>query len=72
MVDQAAESSNQPMAETPGLKSLVIRVCRKEMVGKVGITVSPANPDRVWAIVEAEDGGVFRSDNAGHTWTKDK
>jgi photosystem II stability/assembly factor-like uncharacterized protein len=40
------------------------------MVGKVGITVSPANPDRVWAMVEAEDGGVFRSDNAGRTWTK--
>ena len=40
------------------------------VVGKVGITVSPANPERVWAIVEAEDGGVFRSDNAGKTWTK--
>ena len=40
------------------------------MVGKVGITVSPANPERMWAIVEAEDGGVFRSDNAGRTWTK--
>ena len=40
------------------------------MVGKVGITVSPANPERVWAIIEAEDGGVFRSDNAGRTWAK--
>lgn len=42
----------------------------KGTIGKVGITVSPANPDRVWAIVEAEQGGVFRSDNAGKTWTK--
>jgi photosystem II stability/assembly factor-like uncharacterized protein len=42
----------------------------RKMIGKVGITVSPANPERVWAIVEAEDGGVFRSDNAGKTWTK--
>ncbi|MGQ0763725.1 MAG: WD40/YVTN/BNR-like repeat-containing protein [Acidobacteriota bacterium] len=40
------------------------------MIGKVGITVSPANPERLWAIVEAEDGGVFRSDNGGRTWTK--
>jgi photosystem II stability/assembly factor-like uncharacterized protein len=40
------------------------------MIGIVGITVSPANPDRLWAIVEAEDGGVFRSDNGGRTWTK--
>jgi photosystem II stability/assembly factor-like uncharacterized protein len=38
--------------------------------GRVGITVSPANPERVWAIVEAADGGVFRSDNGGRTWTK--
>jgi photosystem II stability/assembly factor-like uncharacterized protein len=42
----------------------------RSTVGKIGITVSPANPERVWAIVEAEDGGVFRSDNAGRTWTK--
>src|SRR5690349_11536931 len=42
----------------------------KGIVGNIGITVSPANPDRVWAIVEAEDGGVFRSDNGGNTWTK--
>jgi len=42
----------------------------KGTIGIVGISVSPANSDRVWAIVEAEDGGVFRSDNAGRTWTK--
>ncbi|HEX8476013.1 MAG TPA: hypothetical protein VF666_18585 [Pyrinomonadaceae bacterium] len=42
----------------------------KGVVGKVGITVSPVNPERIWAIVEAEDGGVFRSDNGGRTWTK--
>jgi photosystem II stability/assembly factor-like uncharacterized protein len=42
----------------------------KGTVGISGITVSPANPDRVWAIVEAEDGGVFRSENAGRTWSK--
>ncbi len=42
----------------------------KGMTGKVGITVSPANPERVWAIVEAEDGGVFRSENGGRTWSK--
>lgn len=38
--------------------------------GIIGVTVSPANPDRVWAIIEAEDGGVFRSDDAGETWKK--
>lgn len=38
--------------------------------GKIGITVSPADPKRLWAIVEANDGGVFRSDDAGATWKK--
>ena len=37
-------------------------------IGKIGVTVSPANPDRVWAIVEAPEGGVFRSDDRGATW----
>ncbi|MGA9768208.1 MAG: glycosyl hydrolase [Blastocatellia bacterium] len=42
----------------------------KGIIGNIGVTVSPANPDRVWAIIEAEDGGVFRSDDAGKTWAK--
>jgi photosystem II stability/assembly factor-like uncharacterized protein len=42
----------------------------KGVLGKIGVTVSPVNPDRIYAIVEAEDGGVFRSDNAGNTWTR--
>ncbi|WP_350286278.1 glycosyl hydrolase [uncultured Croceitalea sp.] len=38
--------------------------------GIVGIAVSPVDSNRVWAIIEAEDGGVFRSDDAGKTWKK--
>ena len=41
-----------------------------ELMGKIGVAVSPARPDRVWAIVEAEDGGLFRSDDAGATWKR--
>ena len=41
----------------------------KGLLGIIGVTVSPANPDRVWAMVENEpDGGVYRSDDAGATW----
>jgi len=42
------------------------------LVGKIGVTVSPANPDRVWALVEAADdrGGVYRSDDGGETWQR--
>ena len=43
----------------------------KGLVGRVGVTVSPADPDRVWAILEAEpEGGVYRSDDAGESWTR--
>ncbi len=38
--------------------------------GISGISVSRANPDTVYAIVEAKDGGVFRSRDAGKTWTR--
>jgi photosystem II stability/assembly factor-like uncharacterized protein len=42
----------------------------KGTLGIIGVTVSPANPERVWAIVEAEEGGVYRSDDAGNTWKR--
>jgi photosystem II stability/assembly factor-like uncharacterized protein len=42
----------------------------KGMLGISGITVSPVNSKRVWAIIEAEDGGVFRSNDGGVTWEK--
>ena len=37
-------------------------------LGRIGVTVSGANPNRVWAIIEAEKGGIYRSDDAGETW----
>ncbi len=36
--------------------------------GKIGIAVSPVDSNRVWATVEAEDGGIYRSDDAGKSW----
>lgn len=39
-------------------------------LGKIGITVSPVDNKRLWAIVEANDGGVYRSDDAGASWKK--
>ena len=37
-------------------------------LGKIGVSVSGADPKRVYAIVEAAGGGVFRSDDAGASW----
>jgi photosystem II stability/assembly factor-like uncharacterized protein len=42
----------------------------KGVLGRIGLTVSPANSERVWAIVEAADGGLFRSENGGRTWAR--
>ena len=39
------------------------------VVGRIGVAVSGANPHRVYALVENEKGGLFRSDDAGVTWT---
>jgi len=41
-------------------------------LGRIGLDISPVNPDVVYAIVEAaqDKGGVFRSMNRGETWEK--
>lgn len=41
-----------------------------DLMGKIGVSVSRANPERVWALIEAEGGGLFRSDNGGKAWTR--
>ncbi|MEP6690410.1 MAG: glycosyl hydrolase, partial [Gemmatimonadaceae bacterium] len=50
------------LSKNPGLP--------KGITGNIGITISPANPQRLWSLIEAEDGGVFRSDDGGATWSK--
>lgn len=42
-----------------------------KLMGKIGVSVSRANPERVYAIVEAEKSvaGLYRSDNGGKNWT---
>jgi photosystem II stability/assembly factor-like uncharacterized protein len=38
------------------------------IMGRIGVTVSGANPNRVWAVIEAEKGGIYRSDDGGDSW----
>ncbi len=51
------------ITQSPGLP--------KGLVGKIGVSVSPVNSNRVFAIVEnAKGGGLFRSEDGGDTWER--
>ncbi|MCK5377017.1 MAG: glycosyl hydrolase, partial [Acidobacteria bacterium] len=41
-------------------------------MGKIGLAVSPADPDVIYAIIEAQrdKGGVFRSTDRGESWSR--
>jgi photosystem II stability/assembly factor-like uncharacterized protein len=38
------------------------------LVGRIGLAVSGANSNRVWALFENDNGGLFRSDDGGANW----
>ncbi|MDX1394590.1 MAG: glycosyl hydrolase [Gemmatimonadota bacterium] len=38
--------------------------------GRIGMAISPQNPDVLYAIVEANGGGTYRSDNMGESWRR--
>jgi photosystem II stability/assembly factor-like uncharacterized protein len=40
-------------------------------LGRIGIGISPSNPSRIYATVDARElSGIYRSDNAGESWTR--
>ncbi len=41
-----------------------------ELIGKANLAITAAKPDRIYALVEAKPGGgLYRSDDAGQSWT---
>lgn len=41
------------------------------VLGKIGVAASPAQPGRVWALIEhGKEGGLYRSDDYGDHWEK--
>ena len=41
------------------------------LIGKIGLSASPAKAGRVWALIESqEESGIYRSDDFGESWTK--
>lgn len=41
-----------------------------KLMGNTAVSVSPADPNRVYAMIEAVHGGVFSSNDAGETWKR--
>ena len=41
-----------------------------ERVGRIGIAVAPTNSNLIYAIMDAKEGGLYRSDDAGASWHK--
>ena len=41
----------------------------KGLWGIVGVTVSPSNTDKIYALIENPSGGMFVSNDAGESWT---
>jgi photosystem II stability/assembly factor-like uncharacterized protein len=39
-------------------------------LGRIGIAVSGADSNRVYALIEAKEGGLYRSNDVGSTWTR--
>ena len=40
------------------------------VLGKIGVAVAPSDSRRVYALIEAEKGGLFRSDDGGDKWSR--
>ncbi len=40
------------------------------ILGRIGIAVSGADSNRVYALIEAKEGGLFRSNDAGNSWMR--
>ena len=38
-------------------------------VGRMGLAFATNNPDRVYAIIEAKENALYRSENGGKNWT---
>ncbi len=41
-----------------------------EGLGRIGIAVAPSDPKRIYLIVDAKEGGLYRTDDAGQNWRR--
>ncbi len=60
------ESAEAAKEAAPGTKRC--RGLPEGIWGKIGLAVAPSDGRRVYALIEADKGGLFRSDDGGETW----
>ena len=72
LIDGGPESAIYKSVDGGGRWTKITTGLPKEEMGRIGLAVSPAAPDVVYAVIEAANkaGGFFRSTNRGETWEK--
>jgi photosystem II stability/assembly factor-like uncharacterized protein len=72
LIDGGPESAIHKSTDAGATWRKVTEGLPKVDMGKIGLAVSPANPDFVYAIIEAQrdEGGTFRSTDRGESWSK--
>ena len=82
VADAAAALERLSAFQRPGQRPLQVDRRRQELdrdhrprlaaqrPGRIGLAVAPNQPDRVYALVDAKEGGLYRSDDAGANWTQ--
>ena len=72
LIDGGPESALYKSIDAGATWKKVTSGLPKEDMGRIGLAVAPANPDVVYAVIEASNkaGGFFRSTDRGASWEK--
>lgn len=70
-ISGGAESAIYKSIDSGATWQKIMKGLPGDPVGRIGMTISPANPNFLYAIVHAKEGaGFYMSENGGASWTK--